>query len=243
MPLISCKGLTYGIRAPYAASLLPITTKLQKAAIVLKKFERGWFQTSTFSAGCVVGEGRSTGLSSSSLMPLVSERRRLVCDPRIFASCGLAGYEEMGWSSTGCSTTQVVEPELWLRAIVAKRSRDRNNAELTSLDVIEDPEIGIEASLQRTELLWVKLHVRLCSSKTSNMTKYQDTSTFFKPEQQPSNAKPLYFALALIDSQPPKAAQTTLIRMRPQSARCASKNLPYVIVEIPTLNPPALTGE
>jgi hypothetical protein len=102
--------LTYGIRAPYAASLLPITTKLQNAAIVLNKFERGWFHLSTLIAGWVVGEGKSMGLSSSSWMPLVSERRRLVCEPNIFVSWGLAGWTETGWSSIGGETTQVEEP-------------------------------------------------------------------------------------------------------------------------------------
>jgi hypothetical protein len=35
------QALTYGIKAPYAASLLPMTTKLQKAAPILKRFDLG----------------------------------------------------------------------------------------------------------------------------------------------------------------------------------------------------------
>jgi hypothetical protein len=54
---------------------------------------------------------------SSSWIPLVSERRRLVRESITFASWGFAGGE-MGWSSTGGAMTHVEEPVFDWKAMV-----------------------------------------------------------------------------------------------------------------------------
>lgn len=85
-----------------------MTTKLQKAAIVLNRFDRGWFHRSAWIAECVVGEGRSVGESSSRIPLSGSEMRRLLLEPATSALSGLV----MECISTGGEMTHVDDPEV-----------------------------------------------------------------------------------------------------------------------------------